>query len=107
MGGTWTTNKYGSGYASDKKTSRTGGRDIRMNELKTATNISRTSKKDRVEDDREEGFRPDQTNYTAAVSGQVDPDAQSGQSHESIDSQANIIRRETRWQVHHETRYEE
>lgn len=107
MGGTWTTSKYGSGYASDKKTPRTGTRDIRMNEIKPATDVSRTSKKDRVEDDREEDFRPDQTNYIAAVSGQVDLDAQSGQSQESIHSQANIIRRETRWQVHHETRYEE
>jgi len=107
MGGTWVTTNYGSGYASDKKTSRGGGSNIRMKKLKTATNMSRTSNKDRVQDDREEPFRSEQTNYTAAVSGQVDPDAQSGQSHESIDSQANIIRRETRWQVHHETRYEE
>lgn len=101
------TTSYGSGYASDKKTSHVGTNDIRMKKLKTATNISRTSNKDRVEDDREEPFGHEQSNYTAVVSGQVDPDAQSGQSHESIDSQANIIRRETRWQVHHETRYEE
>lgn len=56
-------------------------------------------------DEQKPNFRPDavQHNTTAAYWGKaVEPDAQSGQSQESQNSQANIIRKDVQWRVHYE-----
>jgi hypothetical protein len=106
MGGVWTTSMtYGSGHTTSRKRTHLGS-NIRMKSIKTGTNVSRRSNGNGngTEDERphKAPFRPDLINYSASVSGQVEADAQSGASDGSGDSQANIIRREVQWQVHHE-----
>lgn len=51
-------------------------------------------------------LRPDQTEYSFKVqaSSSGDIDARSGRSHDSTDSKARIIRKETYWNISHEDR---
>jgi hypothetical protein len=47
-------------------------------------------------------FRPGPMNYAACVSGRDQTEVGSSKSHESQHSEAKIIRKEQRWQVHYD-----
>ncbi len=114
MGGTWmeTTVSQGSG----KGTGAGGSIPLKsLNKSKVSANRSqiashiRSKRRSLDEDKIDQGennpnFRPDRVqNTTAAYWGKsVDPDAQSGQSQESQNSEAKIIRKDIQWRVHYE-----
>jgi hypothetical protein len=120
MGGTWqtTTNYiYGSAQQSRSRaaTGHTGSNgNYRLQSIKSATKSQNASQlrsrnsTDGFERPRKPGntadWRPGPLAYQADITGKrtMDMDAQSGQSHESVNSQANIIKKETHWKVHHQ-----
>ncbi|KIW90865.1 uncharacterized protein Z519_08648 [Cladophialophora bantiana CBS 173.52] len=106
MGSTWM----------DTTLSQTSGRGtgqqptIPLKSLKTnKSSMNRSKRRSMDEDeidrpDQNPNFRPDkvQHNTTAYWGKAVDPDARSGQSQESQNSEAKIIRKDMQWRVHYE-----
>ncbi|OAP62853.1 hypothetical protein AYL99_02080 [Fonsecaea erecta] len=107
MGGTWmdTTLSQASGGRETQ-----GQASIPLKSMKTnKSSMNRSKRRSLDEDeidsaDKNPNFRPDkvQHNTTAYWGKSVDPDARSGQSQESQNSEAKIIRKDMQWRVHYE-----
>ncbi len=119
FGGAWmeTTLSQGSGRNTTgdrgtiplKSLNKTKGSENRS-AMRSQNRSQLRSKRRSLEEDRIDksennpSFRPDkvQHNTTAYWGKSVDPDAQSGQSQESQNSEAKIIRKDIQWRVHYE-----
>ncbi|KIY03997.1 uncharacterized protein Z520_00689 [Fonsecaea multimorphosa CBS 102226] len=107
MGSTWmetTVSQASGGKATN------GQASIPLKSMKTNKSSMNRSKRRSMDEDEIDGaeknpnFRPDkvQHNTTAYWGKSVDPDARSGQSQESQNSEAKIIRKDMQWRVHYE-----
>jgi hypothetical protein len=102
------TGRDGSNTIPLKSISKTKSKGSQLgSQMRSQTHSKRRSEDedDKIETgDTNPSFRPDrvQHNTTAYWGKNVEPDAQSGQSQESSNSEAKIIRKDIQWRVHYE-----
>ncbi|OQV09663.1 hypothetical protein CLAIMM_13762 isoform 3 [Cladophialophora immunda] len=108
MGSTWmdTTLSQASG---GRDTHQQGSIPLKSLNKTNKSSMNRSKRRSMDEDEidsaeKNPNFRPDkvQHNTTAYWGKSVDPDARSGQSQESQNSEAKIIRKDMQWRVHYE-----
>ncbi|EXJ77509.1 hypothetical protein A1O3_09736 [Capronia epimyces CBS 606.96] len=116
MGSTWmeTTASQSSRQATRQKTGR-GTRSIPLKSLNKSQDSDSRSKRRSLDEDKvvageqpqqqDPNFRPDKVQYNTSTywgNNAIEPDARSGESQDSQNSEANIIRKDMQWQVRYE-----